>query len=128
MVFITPAERAAILTQIFNNLSRIEDLSVAIQREDFKTAKRLGQEFGDDLRLIEDIGWVEAESTEKRLWLTMPPEPLRRVFTRLRSDVEGLRRTEDQEAARVEAEAREHRDRARQVTNACGRVLDTIEA
>ena len=122
---ITAEERAAILGHIFDHLSGLEDLYVAIQDEDFETAERLGQEYGDELRLLEDLGWADPPADET-IRLTMPPEEVLRVFTRLRSDAEGLRRSEEREEAEVEDERREHRNRAQRVTDVCNRVLDVV--
>ncbi|HEX3735299.1 MAG TPA: hypothetical protein VHU86_09100 [Solirubrobacterales bacterium] len=122
---ITAEERAAILGHIFDHLSGLEDLYVAIQDEDFETAERLGQEYGDELRLLEDLGWADPP-TDETIRLTMPPEEVLRVFTRLRSDAEGLRRSEEREEAEVEDARREHRNRAQRVTDVCNRVLDVV--
>jgi hypothetical protein len=118
-------ERAAILSQVFDHLNGFGDLHLAIQNEDFETAERLGQEFGDELRLLEDLGWIDPP-TAGEIQLTMPLEELHRVFTRLRADAEELRQDEERVDAEVEDEAREHRNRARRVTDVCDRVLRVV--
>jgi hypothetical protein len=118
-------ERDALYEQLLDHLSGIGDLWAAIQTEDFAAAERLGREFGDELRLIEDLGWGDGPIA-KTIELTMPAEQLHRVFTRLRTDAEGLRRSADREEAEAQAETREYRLRAARVTDACERVLSVV--
>jgi hypothetical protein len=118
-------ERDALYEQVLDHLSGIGDLWAAIQREDFATADRLGREFGDDLRLVEDLGWGDGPAA-KTIELTMPAEQLHRIFTRLRADAEGLRHSAEREEAEAEAETQEYRQRAARVTEACERVLSAV--
>jgi hypothetical protein len=122
---ITGEERNALYDQILSHLSGLEDLRVAFEVEDFDRAERLGIEFGDKLRLLEDLGWGYPPATDT-IQLTMPPEQLHRVFTRLRSDAEGLRQDEEREMAEIENEARAQRERATRITKACDRVLSVV--
>ena len=103
-------ERDALHEHIAECLLGVGELRSAIQDEDFETAERLGTSFGDDLRLIEDLGWGCPPAGEA-VKLTMPPEQLHRVFTRLRSEVE------DRSGADK---------RSRLITEACERVLGVV--
>ena len=118
-------ERNALYDQILSHLVSVDDLRIAIEKEDFDQAGRLGIEFGDELRLMEDLGWGRhpAGTTFR---LTMGSEQLRRVLTRLRSDAEGLTRDEEHETATIENEARDRLRRATCITEACERVLSTV--
>lgn len=122
---ITGEERDALYQQILSHLSALDDLRIAFEEEDFDRAQRLGIEFGDDLRLLEDLGWGYPRPGIS-IQLTMPPEQLHRVFTRLRSDADGLRQDEERERAEIESEVRPHRQQTTRVTEACDRVLDVV--
>lgn len=121
---ITGEERDAIYDLVLSHISGVDDLRMALEAEDFERARRLGIEFGDELRLLEDLGW--GYSAASIVHLTMEPTQLHRVFTRLRSDAEGLRLGEEREEAKIEDEARDWRQRAARITRACDRVLGAI--
>lgn len=42
-------------------------------QKDYATAERLGIEFGEDFRLLQDLGWSEDDDRD-RVELTMPYE------------------------------------------------------
>jgi hypothetical protein len=119
---ITDEERDALREQVLTHLDSIDDLRMAYEAEDFSKTERLGIEFGDELRLMEDLGWGHAP-TGQRIKLTMPLEQLHRVFTRLRSDVEEIQAYEEQEEAEAQSENRLFRERARRVEEVCERLL-----
>jgi hypothetical protein len=121
---ITGEERDALYDQILSHLSSLDDLRMALEAEDYDRAERLGVEFGDDFRLLEDLGW--GPPTSCTVQLTMSPEQLHRVFTRLHSDAEGLRQDEEREKAEIENETRDQRQRATRITEACNRVLSAV--
>jgi hypothetical protein len=105
---ITAEQRKAIYEPICLHLAGLGDLCLALDREDFITAERLGLEFGEDLRLMEDLGWVD-EDGRQTVALTMPAEDLIETLKRLRAEAEGLfaespderRVTEEEDAANV---------------------------
>jgi hypothetical protein len=103
-------ERDAIHEHIGECLLAVGELRSSLLGEDFETAERLGTSFGDDLRLMEDLGWG-CPPVGEAVKLTMPPEQLHRVFTRLRSEVED----------RSQADAR-----SKLITEACERVLGVV--
>lgn len=123
---ITAEEGDALRQVILSHISGIDDLRMACEAEDFAQAERLGIEFGDELRLMEDLRWTGVLSDTAALELTMPPEQLRRVFARLRSVVATLRVDEEREEAEVVEEARRFRERAQRVAEACDRVLGAV--
>lgn len=54
---------------LYELVRNIEDFWVALERtKDFAKAERLGLEFGEDFRLLRDIGWGEKVRR-------IPPEP-----------------------------------------------------
>jgi hypothetical protein len=58
-------QRGGLYELVRNHLSSIEDFWVALKRtKDFATAERLGLEFAEDFRLLQDIGWSEYDVRE----------------------------------------------------------------
>lgn len=79
-------ERDGLYELVRNHLGSIEDFWVALERtKDFAVAERMGREFGEDFRLMEDIGWSEYEARETYV-LTMPAPELRKLLLRLRDE------------------------------------------
>ncbi len=85
---ITRAQRDAIYEMVISHLSGIGDVWMCIDRREFATAKRLGGEFAEDLRLLEDLGWSETTDCET-VALTVPPAELTRTLARLHKDAAG---------------------------------------
>ena len=83
----TAVQREVFYELVLDHLSGIADLSLAVEQGDFATAERLGIEFGEDLRLMEDLGWDS--EPRKDADLTMAPEDLAEILTRLKADAEG---------------------------------------
>jgi hypothetical protein len=87
---ITKEQRAGLYELVRNHLGGIGDVWIALeQNEDFATAERLGIEFGEDFRLLADIGWRPSEDREE-FELTIPPHDLTEVLRRLHDDAERL--------------------------------------
>jgi hypothetical protein len=121
---LTADEGDALREIVLTHISGIDDLRLACEAGDFERAQRLGIEFGDELRLMEDLRWGGGVLPETAvIRLTMPPKQLRRLFVRLRSVIATLRADEEREEAEVREEARIFRERAQRVTEACDRVL-----
>lgn len=115
---ISAAQRDALYDQIFDRLSGIGDILLAVCMENYDAAKRLGMDFSDDLRLVsEDLGWGEGPGGE--IELSTPPEVLRRALSRLRDAAVSLDASQQAERAEV----REAEERNRLVVEACRRVL-----
>jgi hypothetical protein len=87
-VTITREQRDAIYELVIDHLSGIGDVWVCVESRDFAVAKRLGREFSEDLRLLEDLGWAEAIEHET-VALTLAPAELSRALARLHSDASG---------------------------------------
>lgn len=119
---ISAAHRDAVYEQIFARLSGIGDVWLAASAEDFATARRLGQEYSDDLCLVlNDLGWGRGPG--RSIELTTPPEVLRRVVGRLQAVAAGQRESEEPEWAR----ARELEEHNRLVVEACETVMAALE-
>ena len=72
-----------------NHLAALGDVFVAMEyHKDFATAERLGIEFGEDFRLLQDIGWPEDDGRD-RIELTMPSEDLTELMRRLLAEAQG---------------------------------------
>lgn len=87
-VTITGAQRDAIYRTVITHLTGIGDVWSAVQQRDFAAARQLGREFGEDLRLLEDLGWGESIDSET-VTLTMPTAELANVVARLQGRVSG---------------------------------------
>lgn len=87
---ITKAQRDGIYELVCNHLYGIEDLWIALGRSrDYATAERLGIEFGEDFRLLGDIGWDPNDGREA-FELTIPPHDLAETLKRLHNEAERL--------------------------------------
>jgi hypothetical protein len=58
-VTITRVQRDAIYELVITRLTAIGDVWMSIKRREFADAKKMGREFAEDLRLLEDLGWAE---------------------------------------------------------------------
>ncbi|HKI86033.1 MAG TPA: hypothetical protein VKA53_04735 [Thermoanaerobaculia bacterium] len=103
------AQREGLYELIRNHLGSIEDFFVALERtRDFAKAERLGLEFAEDFRLLQDIGWAERDERET-FELTMPPPELMRALNRLHDEAAAVLTESDERAYRkddAETEAR----------------------
>ncbi len=87
---ITKAQRDGIYELVCNHLYGIEDLWIALGRSrDYSTAERLGIEFGEDFRLLADIGWNPDEERDS-FELTMPLHDLAELLNRLHDEAKQL--------------------------------------
>ena len=87
---ITKVQRDGIYELVRNHLYSIDDLWTAIGRSrDYATAERLGIEFGEDFRLLADIGWRPDEDRAE-FELTIPPHDLAETLKRLHDEAEKL--------------------------------------
>ena len=87
-VTIARAQRDAIYEMVINHLTAIGDVWLSFDRREYATAKRMGREFGEDLRLLEDLGWGETIDRET-VALTQPADELTRTLARLHKDASG---------------------------------------
>lgn len=76
-------QRDGLYELVRNHLGSVGDLWNALEdQEDFAKAERLGIEFGEDFRLLADIGWQPRDDRES-FELTMPAHDLMEVLKRL---------------------------------------------
>lgn len=119
---IASIQRDAIYRQIFDQLRNGDDMSILVEQNDLGAARRLAREVSDDLQLILDaLGWGET-SSDGVVELTLPPEQLRRTFSRLHE-----RAVEQREASsRGSTETQPLYERALIVIETCDEVLEMI--
>jgi hypothetical protein len=122
-ITITVEERNALYEYLLSHLTGLDDLREAFEQEEFDRASRLSIEFGDELRLMEDLGWGHT-NVDGPIEVTMPPGQRSRLFLWLRAGIESLRRDEEREEAEIENEAHSKRERVVQIAGACDRVLE----
>jgi hypothetical protein len=81
-------QRDGLYELVRNHLGAVGDLWIALEiNKDFATAERLGLEFREDFRLLEDIGW-NGRDGRKAFELTMPLVDLMELLQRLRGEAE----------------------------------------
>lgn len=123
-VTINAVQREVFYELVLDHLSGLPDLGLAVERGDFATAERLGVEFAEDLRLMEDLGW---DATPRRdAELTMPPEDLAEVLTRMRADARGGLRASTDERDAKESDAAARR-RYRLAFDTCNGLLTLLD-
>ncbi len=82
-------QRDALYELVRNHLGGLGDVWIAMEAKgDYATAERLALEFGEDFRLLADLGWGREDSREA-VELTMPREDLMEELKRIRSEAEG---------------------------------------
>lgn len=119
---ITALQRNAIYRQILDRLNEVGYLSCLVEQDDLVAARRLAREVSDDLALILDgLGWGETAS-DGAVKLALPPEQLRRVFSRLREQA-----TEQRRAVSLKPGGTQTRDEHTLiVVETCDQVLTTV--
>lgn len=120
-VMVTAEQRDALYDQLLDRLSGIDDIPLAIKLGNHELAKRLGREYSDELRLLDDLGYGDGDG--KPVELTVPAEVLRRLLPRLRQLSHDLTGSQESEWA----EARQLKDRNRLVSEACEAVLNGLD-
>lgn len=123
---ITKAQRDGIYELVCNHLYGIEDLWIALGRSrDYATAERLGLEFGEDFRLLSDIGWNPNEERDS-FELTIRPHDLAETLKRLHDEAEKLlAESPTERESREEDEATN--ERLCSGLNACSALLVAID-
>lgn len=87
-ITISSDQREGLYELVRNHLGSVSDLFDALERDkDFVEAERLGIEFAEDFRLLQDLGWGERDTRES-VELTMPPHDLMEVLNRLHGEAE----------------------------------------
>jgi hypothetical protein len=124
-VTITGEQRRAIYHLIRAHLGGLSDVCLALDREDFATAEKLGLEFGEDFRLLEDLGWEEGDN-RPLIALTMPAEDLTETLKRLRAEAEGLF-AESPDERRLTEEEEKAKARSRLVIETCDELIPSLD-
>lgn len=87
---ISKDQRDGLYALVRNHLGGLSDVFVEMeQRRDFDAAERLGREFAEDFRLLDDIGWQPNDGREA-VALTMPLGELLELLQRLQDEAERL--------------------------------------
>jgi hypothetical protein len=119
-------QRSALYSQVRNHLSALGDVFLAMECDrDSVTAERLGREFSQDFRLLEDIGWAK-EDDRDRIELTMHPGDLAPLLERLRMEAKGG--LADAIKEREEVAGEEIIDELESTMKACDAVLVYLES
>ena len=83
-------QRDGLYELVRNHLGGIGDIWIALEQDgEYMLAERMGIEFGEDFRLLADLGW-EPEDKRKTVELTMEAHDLAELLTRLRGEAEGV--------------------------------------
>lgn len=123
---ITGQQRDALYEQVRNHLGALNDVWIAMEcNRDFATAERLGIEFGEDFRLLHDLGWDESDS-RKVVELTMPREDLIEVLARLGREAEGGL-TDSEEERESKEKDEEILQGFRLVRSTCDKLIDKLD-
>jgi hypothetical protein len=85
---ITRAQRDAIYEVVVTHLTGIGDVWISVDRREYAVANRLGRDFAEDLRLLDDLGWTQTIDRET-VALTLPAEELTRTLGRLHKNALG---------------------------------------
>lgn len=123
---ITKEQRDGLYELVRHHLYSIEDLWTAFGRSrDYATAERLAIEFGEDFRLLADIGWA-ADDGRESFELTMPPLDLTELLRRLHAEAEKVLVESGTEREASEDDARTDQ-RFQLGHDACAKVLADLD-
>jgi len=119
-------QRQTLHRLVTQHVSGIGDVIPMIEAGDFATAERYGLEYGEDLRMLDDLGW-NPDDARASFPLTLPPDELIEALKRLCQDAEGgLNPPEDAQRSRAEYdELIEHFKRA---SDLCAELIDAVDA
>lgn len=123
---ITKAQRDGLYELVRHHLYSIEDLWIAFGRSrDYAAAERLALEFGEDFRLLTDIGWA-ADDDRKSFELTMPPLDLTELLRRLHAEADKVLVESGTEQKASEEDAKTN-ERFQIGHDACEKVLADLD-
>jgi hypothetical protein len=123
---ITAEQRDALYELVIDDLSGLADVVIAIEQGRRDEAGRLAKRFGEDFRLLEDLGWARDDDREA-VELTIWPEDLVEALGRLRDDARaGSQEPEEVREARALDER--HRSRFQTALGACEVLLAKLGA
>jgi hypothetical protein len=118
-------ERAALYAQAIQNLSGIADVLMHYERGEFGTARQLANRAAQDIRLLNDLGWVP-EDSRKTFDLRMPVDELIATLGRLGEEAEGGLGEPDE--CRAQSEDERTRQRYRSTAGVCRELIALIGA
>jgi hypothetical protein len=99
---ISREQRQPLHRLVTQHISGIGDVYLMIEQGDFATAERFGLEFGEDIQMLNDLGW-NPDDAQDSYALTQPRHELIEALKRLRLDAEdGLDAPEDEKRKREE--------------------------
>lgn len=123
---ITRDQRDGLYALVRNHLGGLGDVFVEMeQRKDFDAAERLGREFAEDFRLLDDMGWRPNDGRES-VALTMPLGELSDLLQRLQDEAERVL-AESPAERRSREEDEETNRRFRLGLDACEGVLAELD-
>jgi hypothetical protein len=121
-ITITAEQRNLLYDEVLDRLSGIDDVRLAVNKEDYEAAQRLGIAISDDLRLVtEDLGWGESAPSEA-IEPKTPPDVLRRSLDRMRDRVQRLDASEAEQRGELQA----NQERNQLVVETCRQVLAAL--
>lgn len=122
---ISREQRQPLHRLVTQHISGIGDVYLMIEHGDFATAERFGLEFGEDIQMLNDLGW-NPEDARDTYALTQPRHELIEALKRLRLDAEdGLDAPEDERRKREEYdELIAYFTRARDL---CAELIDALD-
>jgi hypothetical protein len=117
--------RDALYELVLDHLSGIGDFWIAVEEKDFAKAERLGIEFGEDFRLLDDIGWAP-DHDRATVTLTMPPHDLMELLQRLHGEAGCV--LEGSACARLlEEEEESAKQRYQRAKSACEELIEQLD-
>lgn len=123
-ITISREQRDPLHRLVTQHISGIGDVDMKLSAGDFAAAERLGLEYSEDIRKLDDLGW-NPEDPRQSFDLTLPPHDLIEALKRLRHDAEdGLAEKEEQRAREESDELKAYFESARDV---CGALIDTLD-
>lgn len=123
-ITISREQRDPLHRLVTQHISGIGDVDMKLSAGDFIAAERLGLEYSEDIRMLDDLGW-NPEDERQSFDLTLPPHDLMEALKRLRHDAEdGLSEKEEQRAREESDEVKAYFENARDV---CGELIDTLD-
>jgi hypothetical protein len=123
-ITISREQRDPLHRLVTQHVSGIGDVDMKLSAGDFTTAERLGLEYSEDIRMLNDLGW-DPEDERESFDLTLPSHDLMEALKRLRHDAEdGLSEKEEQRAREEADEVKGYFESAR---NVCGELIDALD-
>lgn len=121
---IGPKERDTLHGLMLHRLLILGEDPLRLARVEGVTLEELSEEFGEDLRLMEDLGWVF--ESDREVELTMPPENLAKTLMRLRRDARRAPTEKRHEREPTEA-GQERWERFRRAVETCEELLALLD-